>query len=261
MTSFITKNKNSVFYKLIILLLWIGVWQVVHIIIAKDVYVPSPLNVFLRLKELVVLSEFWESILHTIFRVAVGLLLSIIFGVTIGIISGLNKFIYQIFNPLLSAIKSTPVMSFIIIAIIWFSSYNVPIFICILMCFPIVWSNVVEGISNVDNKILEMAKVFKVSKKNILKKVYAPSIMPYFYAACFTSIGIGWKASVAAEVLSSPKMAIGSQLYNAKAYLDTEELFAWTLVIIVLSLIFESIFQNFFKKRAVQKSGPQTEKG
>lgn len=199
------------------------------------------------------LSVFWKSVAYSIYRVMAGLILSILLGVGIGIVSSMNDYVYDLINPLMTAIKSTPVLSFIIIALIWFSSSNVPIFICFLMCFPVIWLNVVTGIRNVDEKLLEMAKVYRVRKSTVLRKIYLPSIMPYFSAASITCLGLGWKVSVAAEVLSHPKNAIGSHLYSAKVYLDSSDLFAWTVVVILLSLLFESIFAQLIRKITIKK--------
>ncbi|SHJ28091.1 NitT/TauT family transport system permease protein [Geosporobacter subterraneus DSM 17957] len=247
------KNNRKPLNKLFIFLFWVAMWQGMYFIIGRDIYVPSPFSVLMTLKELLFLPIFWRAISYSIYRVLAGLFLSIILGVSIGIISSMNDYVYQLINPLMAAIKSTPVLSFIIIALIWFSSSNVPIFICFLMCFPIIWTNVVAGVRNVDRKLLQMAQIYDVRKLTTLKKIYLPSISPYLSAACITSLGLGWRVSVAAEVLSHPRNAIGSHLYSAKVYLDSSELFAWTVVVILLSLLFESIFARLIRKVTMRK--------
>ena len=139
-------------------------------------------------------------------------------------------------------------MSFILIAVIWFKSDNVPIFICFLMCFPIIWTSVVGGINNVDQRLIDMAYVYKVDKRYIIKDIYIPSIIPYVTTSMITSLGLGWKVTVAAEVLSSPRFSIGTKLYDAKIYVESGQLFAWTLVVIILSLILEYILKYFLQK-------------
>lgn len=247
------KKEKKILDKIWILIFWIIIWQIIYLIIQRDIYIPAPINVFMRLRELIFLPEFWRSITSSIYRVVVGLILSIVMGVIVGIVSSMNDYVYQLIQPLMTIIKSTPVLSFIIIALIWFSSSKVPIFICFLMCFPIVWTNMVTGIRRVDVKLLQMAKVYGVGRLTVLKKIYLPSILPYFSAACVTCLGLGWRASVAAEVLSNPRYAIGSHLYSAKVYLDSSELFAWTIVVILLSLIFESIFTELIRKVTSRK--------
>lgn len=236
---------KRILYRVSILIFWIAIWQIAHIIIGRDIFVPSPFNVFKRLGTLVFLPSFWKTVFFSMVRVMAGFLISIVAGLLLGVISGMSKVFHDILNPLMVVIKSTPVASFIIVALLWFTSTNVPVYICFLICFPIIWSNISEGIKNTDGKLLEMAHAYNVSSSKILKNIYLPSIKPYFFAACFTSIGLGWKAAVAAEVLSHPRNAIGSSLYSAKVYLDSADLFAWTLVVIVLSLMFEMLFRRF----------------
>lgn len=248
------KNNKKFLKNISIFVFWILIWQMIYTIIGRDIYVPSPFSVFLTLKELIFLSLFWKSVVSSIYRILAGLILSIFFGIIIGIISSMNAYIHDLIKPLMIVIKSTPVLSFIIIALIWFSSSNVPIFICFLMCFPIIWTNVVEGIRQVDEKLLEMARIYQVKTRIVLKKIYLPSVLPYFSAACITCLGLGWKVGVAAEVLSHPRNAIGSNLHSAKVYLDSSELFAWTLVVILLSLLFEIIFARIIQQTIIKKS-------
>lgn len=242
-------DKKRVMHKLWILIFWIFIWQLIYMLVGRDIYVPSPIDVLMRLREMLFLPRFWSIMSYSIYRVIVGMLLSVVMGIILGVIASLNAYVYALLHPLVVAIRATPVMSFIIIALIWFSSGNVPIFICFLMCFPIIWTNVIEGIDNVDFRLLEMAKIYCVKQWIVLKKIYIPAMTPYLFAACITALGLGWKVSVAAEVLSHPRNAIGSEIYSAKVYLDSRELFAWTLVVILLSFLFESIFGQFMKRR------------
>lgn len=246
--STITDKIMKVLRLLLITAFWVGVWQVVHLIIGRDIYVPSAFVVFDRLLDLVQTREFWEIVYASMVRVLIGVMISFLLGVSFGIIAGLNKWVYALFNPLMVVIKSTPVISIIIVALVWFTSSNVPVFISFLMCFPIIWTNTVTGIQNVDQKLLQMAKVYQVHRRDVILKIYFPSLTPFMNAAMITALGLAWKVSVAAEVLSHPRKAIGSELYTSKAYLDSPTLFAWTLVVVMLSLIFEFVLARLVKK-------------
>lgn len=139
-------------------------------------------------------------------------------------------------------------MSIIILALVWFKSYYVSVFTAILTCFPIVYTNVVEGIKNVDIKLIEMAQIYKVKKKYIIKDIYLPSIRPYIVSGVLMCLGLGFKVTVSSEVLSTPKYSIGLNLLNSKSMLDTSELFAWTIVVILFSFIFERTFKSYIEK-------------
>ncbi|HZJ56710.1 MAG TPA: ABC transporter permease subunit [Clostridia bacterium] len=237
--------KNKRINRGLIVLFWIGVWWIFSLAVNREIYLPSPLSTLSAFLRLSIRGDFWYSIAVTFIRVAMGFLVSCLGGIIFGILCGLNRFMYEVFNPLVIAIKSTPVMSVIIIALIWFQSGQVPIFVCFLMCFPVIWTNVVEGVRRVDKGLLQMARVYRVGKRHILRGIYIPSLSPYLMAGMITSLGLGWKVTVAAEVLSNPRYSIGGHLYSAKVYLESPELFAWTSMVIILSFGFEYLFKRF----------------
>lgn len=238
--------------KILILLFWIFIWELCSLFINNDILLPKPMGVFKTLFVLMGKSYFWITVFKSILRVIIGISLSILIGIFLGIISGMNKFIEELLEPLIVTIKATPVMSVIIVALVWFKSSNVSIFTSILMCFPMIYTNVLLGIKSVDVKLIEMAEIYKVKKIYILKQIYLPSIKPYVVSGILMCLGIGWKVSVASEVLSTPRYSIGLNLLNAKATLETEELFAWTLVVVLLSLFFEVLFKHYISRKKLK---------
>lgn len=248
-----TKKKLNNGHRLAIAAFWLSMWQLAYLLIGRDIFVPSPFMVGQALGELVWEPLFWQSVGFSILRVFIGIVLSTTAGLVLGVLAGLKAPVYHVLNPLVTAIKATPVMSFIIVALVWFKSDNVPVFICFLMCFPIIWTNVVAGLQEVDDKLLEMASIYGVQERHILRWIYLPSMLPYFKAGLTMALGLGWKVSVAAEVLSHPQYAIGSQLHSAKVYLDTPALFAYTAVVIALSFAFEKVFRWGIQRRPVNE--------
>jgi len=234
--------------KLFILLFWIFVWELCSLFINNDILLPSPIEVFQVLMKLFYKSYFWLSVFSSVGRVLLGLLLSIGIGVVMGIIAGLNKYVEELLEPLLITIKSTPIMSIIILALVWFKSTNVAIFTSILICFPIIYTNVLQGIKSVDLQLIQMADIYKVKNKYIIKDIYIPSIKHYIVSGILMCLGLGWKVSVTSEVLATPKYSIGLNLLNSKAMLETSELFAWTVVVVLLSFAFELAFKYYMKK-------------
>ena len=144
--------------------------------------------------------------------------------------------------PVVTVMKSVPVASFIILCLIWIPSRNLSVFITFLMVFPAVYTNVCQGIRETDRELLEMAQVFQVSFGRKVRYIYISQAAPYFQAACRLALGLCWKAGVAAEVIGIPGGSIGEKLYHAKIYLNTPDLFAWTIVIIGISVLFEKLF-------------------
>jgi len=131
---------------------------------------------------------------------------------------------------------------------LWTDRDQVPVIIAALMVLPVVWGNVVRGIRECDPKLLELARAYRFSRFKTARLILLPSVRPYFLSALTTSMGLAWKSGVAAEALVWPKLAIGTQIYNTKFYLETADLFAWTLVVILLSLLLEKLFSTFTRR-------------
>lgn len=234
--------------KIGIILLWLLLWQWAYMQIQKEILFVSPFDV---LKTIVLLSaknEFWKTIFYSFLRIMIGYFLGIIVSIFAAMITFAIPLAYDFFSPVFGAIKATPVASFIILALLWLKTGTVPVFISFLMVFPIMWTNIMAGIKSTDKQLLEMGKIFQFNYWKKMKFIYIPSIFPYFMASCTVSLGLAWKSGIAAEVISSPKFSIGSQLYNSKVYLETAELFAWTIIVIFLSVVIEKIFLIFMKK-------------
>lgn len=240
--------KAKTIKKICVILFWVVLWEICSLLIGNVILMPSPFQV---IKALVLLSGkayFWNSILFSLLRVLEGIIISIVFGILLGIVSGLNNLVEIFLNPVVVLVKSTPIISVIIIALVWFSSSNVVVFTAVLICFPIVYTNVLEGIKNVDKQLMEMAHIYKVKKRYVIRYVYMPQLRSYIVSGIFMCLGIGWKVSVAAEVLSTPKYSIGINLLDSKSMLDIQDLFAWTAIVVILSFLFEKLFKMFLNK-------------
>jgi len=236
------QGKKSNKIKLWTVILWLAVWQVISIYIGQEILLVSPFRVVKRLFELVQESSFWNSILFSFIKIVSGFLLACMCGTVFGGLSSRYKIVKDILAVPVTVIKATPVASFIILAFFWIDSKNLSIFISFLMVFPIIYTNIVQGISSTDEKLLQMAKVFNVSPLKKIRYIYLSQTMPFFRSACLVGLGLCWKSGIAAEVIGITEGSIGGQLYDAKVFLDTPDLFAWTVVIIIISLVFEKIF-------------------
>lgn len=233
---------------LAVLAFWVIIWHFVAVKVDLAVLVSTPAEVAKRVVTLAGEKQFYTIIINSVYRILSGFGIAVISGIILGIVTAKVKLIDELVSPLLSVIKATPVASFIILALVWLNKETIPSFISFLMVLPIIHGNVSEGIKNTPSELTEMTKVFGFSFKHKLTKLYLPSIIPYFIAGFKTSLGLAWKSGVAAEVLAFPKYSIGKELYQAKNYLETVDVFAWTLTIIVISMILEKILMALVQK-------------
>lgn len=222
-------------------LFWLLIWQILSMKIQTKILFASPFSVFEALLHLIRTEEFWKSVAFSCLRMAAGFLLSFAVGGLLAVFSAFCNFFRELLAPLMNLIKAIPVASFVILALLWISSKNLSVLISFLMVLPVIYFNVLQGIQNTDNKLLQMAEVFRMKKIRRFRYIYLPSVLPYLVTACSVGLGFCWKSGVAAEVIGIPADSIGRRLYEAKLYLMTEELFAWTFVIVSISLIFEKI--------------------
>lgn len=253
MMNFTIKNKFHIPHpavKILVAVFWLCVWQAVYLFVGQEVLVVSPACVLERLIQLAGQTDFWLTALYSMLRILEGFAIGAIAGVLLAVLSAWSKICRTLIHPVVSVVKATPVASFIILALVWMHAEFVPAFAASLIVFPVVWGNVLEGIQKTDRKLLQMGRMFHFSASKMAHLIYIPSAMPYFMAACTTSLGLSWKAGVAAEVLSSIPLSVGSQIYNAKIYLETDDLFAWTVVVIILSVLLEQIMTFLMRKIA-----------
>ena len=235
-----TKN-SRVIKTLLSALFWIMLWQGLALLIGKPLLFPTPVSVILRLTELVCTIEFWNYTLISLLRISTGISAAMLAGVILAVLTCRFSVLDTLFSPIITIVKTTPVASFVVLVLIWIKRDYVPVLISALMVLPVVWANVSAGIRNTNKQLLEMAQVYKLRTLKKISCIYIPSCRSYFRSACTGALGFGWKAGIAAEVLTVPKVSIGRMIYESKLYLQTTDLFAWTAAVIILSLCLEKI--------------------
>ena len=221
---------------------WILVWQLASMWLKQEILLASPVSVVKKLWQFLPQADFWKTVGFSFVRIVSGFLLGLFAGTILAAAACGCKVLEILLAPVVTVMKSVPVASFIILCLIWLPSRNLSVFITFLMVFPAVYTNVCQGIRETDRELLEMAQVFQVSIGRKVRYIYISQAAPYFQAACRLALGLCWKAGVAAEVIGIPGGSIGEKLYHAKIYLTTPDLFAWTIVIIGLSVLFEKLF-------------------
>lgn len=210
--------------------------------LGQELLLASPVSALLRLGELAVTAPFWQAVGWSAGRILGGFFLSCLLAVFCAVLASRFLWFRELLTPLVATVKAVPVASFIILALVWVSSRNLSLLIAALMVFPPVYGSVLTGIDQTDRGLLEMASVFRVPFSRTLRGIFLPQVLPYFRSAVSLGLGLCWKAGVAAEIIGLPNGSIGERLYTAKVYLETADLFAWTAVIVTVSVVFEKLF-------------------
>lgn len=235
------KKDNSISTLSIAAAAWIMLWQLCCVRINKPLLLPSPFKVLETLCSLAQTSLFWSTVATSLGKVLLAFVLAVIVGCFCAAIAAIVPAVRSFLHPPISIIRATPVASFTILAWVWIPSTWLPVFISFLMVLPIIYENIYKGILSTDRQLLEMAQVFHLSPWKKLRFLYFPAVLPYFSSACVNGMGFSWKSGIAAEILGLPKLAIGRQIHDAKIYIEIPELFAWTLVVILLSMLLEKL--------------------
>ncbi len=230
------KIRNNLLGIFALLCLW---WLAARMVGSEEI-LPSPGLTFLSVMEIFSKPGFLVSIAATIGRGLAGFLIALLFAALIGIPAGIFPGFFSFINPLITSVRSTPVISIILLAIIWFGNEQVPVFIAVLTMFPILTLNIVEGINSVDPNYIILCKSYRIPFFRILTGVYLPWIAPFLTSGVSNALGFGWRAVIIGEVLSQPSFGIGTRMQESQIFLLVGELIAWTLIAVIISYLFET---------------------
>lgn len=246
--------KQKVLRVLLPLAFWLSVWQLAALWVEHgaamggEFLLPSPLRVWEALTEIGTEGIFWKTALLSVGRMFFGILIGAILGIALAVLTAVSRNCDLLLSPAVKVVRAVPVASFILLVLLWVRRDWVPVAISTLMVLPVIWGSVRQGIDTADRQLLELARCYRFDHGKILRLFWVPSVAPAFTTGLATAMGLAWKAGVAAEVLCQPKYAIGTQIYRTKYQLETPELFAWTLVVILLSLLMEKLVKWLLKR-------------
>lgn len=214
----------------------------------NSVIVPAPAEVLRSLYFLALDGQLWEHGRHSIMRGLTGFSLAVAVGVPLGLLIGLNSLAASLFRPLVVALQVTPLISWLLLAMIWIGFTKVPVFVVFVTTLPLIIINTIQGVKNVDLQLLQMAATFRVSQARVIREVYLPQVVPYLMAGVATALGVTWKAVAMAELLSAHQ-GIGAGMAVARMNLDTSALFAWTLFLIGLGLLTDRLLAQLVSRK------------
>ena len=241
-------KQKQLFRRVGAVVFWLAVWQCAAMAVGQEVFLVSPLQALHTLLGLLPRKEFWQRVCFSSGRILLGFALGTAVSAVLAAAAESCPAAETLLAPVMQLVKATPVASFIILALVWVRGSSLSVLISFLMVLPVMYSAVRTGIESADPQLLEMAQVFRLPLGRRLRAVWLPAVLPAFRQGCSVALGICWKSGVAAEVIGLPDGSIGDALYRAKITLSTGELFAWTFVIILLSVGFEKLFLALLRR-------------
>ena len=252
MTTSTTKNKailllNKVLKFILPLLFILLIWEIISRFIDNEFFMPNIKSTWLALINIVSAKGFFKIVSTAIIRVIKGIIIGLISGFFLATCCHFSSIVSAILSPIISIMKATPVACIIVLLWISMNNSNLAIFVVVIMVTPIIWQNVLEGYESVDKGLNEVAEVFEFSALKKFKLLILPTLKSYIIPALITSIGLAWKAEVAAEIMTNNN--IGKLIYDLKTLTyDTASIFAWTVIIVILSIVFEKTSKYLLRR-------------
>ena len=239
--------KNKGFRRTLAVLISLTVWQISAMIVNMDFLFPTPISVICRLFTMWSEEGFFLAISNSFIKIVLGFSLGLTLGLILALVAARFSIVEDLLWPFMITVKSVPVASFIVLALMWLTSKELSTFISFLMALPIIYTNILSGIQNSNREMDKMATVFNMPIGRRILYIWMPRIKPFMISACSIAIGLSWKAGIAAELIGIPYNSLGEMLYYSKLYFNTLDLFAWTIIIVLISIGFEKLFTSLLK--------------
>ena len=226
---------------------WLAVWQTAAVVVGQRILIVGPVEVVIRLFELLGEPELWSSSVFSTVRIAGGFLLALASALVLSTLASVNRWVRALVEPLVQTFKVVPVASIVIVVLIWVNSRNLSVIISFMMVFPVLYTNLLSAIESTDRQMIEMGRTYRLGVYEKLRLIYLPHVYPAFLSSSSLSLGLAWKSGVAAEVIGIPDGSLGERLYDAKVFFATADVFAYTLLIVILSVGFEVLMKALIR--------------
>jgi NitT/TauT family transport system permease protein len=105
-----------------------------------------------------------------------------------------------------------------------------------------------DGYNSISRELIEVSEIFEFSYMKKAKLLVFPALLKYFIPALITSTGLAWKSEIAAEIITYTKNSIGASISDGKYFLDTPLVFAWTLIVVIFSLLLEALTKLLLRR-------------
>ncbi len=240
--------KRKTLYIILSVIFWLCVWELAAKAVKLNFVFPAFHETVVALFRLAKTSAYWLAVLASLGRILLGLVFGVLAGTFLGAVCAKSKTAEILISPLITVIKSTPVASFILLLWVIIGRSTVPGAISALMVTPILYQTVYSSILSLDPKKSEVLHIYKVPILTKFRIFIFPSIFKDAVPALISASGFAWKAGIAAEIIAYTKNSIGGAICDAKAFFEGPAMYAWTLTVILLSLLIELLIKTLGKK-------------
>lgn len=232
------KSSTTALKRIALVLLLLTLWWLAAR--GSPAYVlPGPEKVWAAWRTLLVSDTFWLDLGITFYRVLVGFVLAAVVGCALGLILGSSRRLGDFFEPILAVTNTISSAIWAIFAIIWFGISNATtIFVVFMTAMPLILTNVWRGAQTVSADLVELAHSFRMSRAQVIWKVYLPTILPDFFSGARLAFGFGWRVSLVAETIGSSN-GVGYRLRQAADLVKTDQVFAWTITLVLVMVVIE----------------------
>lgn len=239
---------KSKLYTLLSCVFFIGLWQLIAIIINNDIYIPRVQQVIEAINIIFKDENFLKVIFSSFYRTILSYILAVVFSIILGVLGTVYPFFKYLMQPINSFAKTIPTMVFVVLLLVWFDKDVTPFAVGFAIIFPILYEGVRNALMQIDEKIIHMTKIYEVSLKDKIKQIYLPVMKFYFMSIFVSTFSLTFKVVITGEVYGQPKFGMGSQIQLEKVNFNVSGIFAWIVIIVFISLLLE-IINKLLKKK------------
>lgn len=242
------KQLINLIYPLISIAVVVVCWLILASVVKNELVVPTIGDTISEMGKIFMQKQFYLSLLRTLLRTLIAVAVSFILAGATASLSFVFKKVGRVVSPLISVVRTIPTMAVLLMILLWSNPNVAPIIVAILVLFPMIYAQFITAMNGIDQGVINTAKVFNLTKKDKLFKVYVPMIMPNLISNLGSNISFGIKLIVSAEVMAYTFNSLGGMMQTASVYLNLPRLAGLTIVAVVLGLIIEGAFAILVKK-------------
>ena len=191
--------------------------------------------------------DFISIVLVTLSRFLMGVLISFILALILATWAFYSPGFKAFMEPLYTLLKSIPNVTYIIVALLWLGRNGSVILVAFLAIFPILYNSILSSYENIDPELIEVTDLYPDGKLFKLWHVYLPLIKPGIILSLQNALTLALRVSVMAEILGQVSMGIGRAMNFAKINYLMADIFAWTIIIIIISALIDAIFKFWYE--------------